>query len=232
MTAAYTVIICHGSYHTPAPYAPFVSALKEKGIEAYCPQLPTSDLRKLNVGLDTTTSPSGQPDFNNPPPPEGYPQPADDALVINELLNKLVEKEGKNVVLVGHSSGGFVATYVARSKYQRKVRQEKNLAGGVIGIFYVCAFLVTPGNSVHSFFQPKDGSPDVVPPYCQFHVSIHLYLCTCLFFFADESIYREMDSKVSHPRSMVPGTFSTAYLKTKQSTTSQGWPRLQSWQRC
>jgi alpha-beta hydrolase superfamily lysophospholipase len=44
------VIVCHGLYHSPAPYMPLVDALKAEGIDAYCPQLPTSDLTKLNVG--------------------------------------------------------------------------------------------------------------------------------------------------------------------------------------
>ncbi|TVY80524.1 hypothetical protein LSUE1_G003416, partial [Lachnellula suecica] len=36
-------------------------------------------------------------------------------------------------------------------------------------IFYTCAFIIPLGKSVHSFFQPKDGTPPVVPPYCKFH---------------------------------------------------------------
>lgn len=43
------------------------------------------------------------------------------------------------------------------------------LPGGIIGIFYECGFLVPVGESVHSFFQPKDGSKPVIPPYCRFH---------------------------------------------------------------
>jgi pimeloyl-ACP methyl ester carboxylesterase len=169
MASSYAIVICHGSYHTPTPFQPFVAALQGQGIEAYCPQLPTSDLRKLNVSFQES-SPNSPPDFNRPPPPGGYPQPADDALVINELLDRLIEKEGKNVVLLGHSAGGFVATYVAKPKYQRKVRQASDLPGGLVGIVYVCAFIVPVGESVHSFFQPKDGSPGIVPPFCRFHV--------------------------------------------------------------
>lgn len=167
---AFTVVICHGSYHTPIPYKPFITALQKQRIEAYCPQLPTADLKKLNV----SPSPNGSPDFNSPPPATGYPQPADDAIVINELLDKLIQKQGENVLLFGHSSGGFLATYVARQKYEKKARQENNLEGGIIGIFYACEFLVPVGESCHSFFQSKDGSEGVVPPFCRFHVRLHL----------------------------------------------------------
>lgn len=165
--ASLAVVICHGSYHTPKPFGPFLAALRAQGIEAYCPQLPTSDLTKLNVG-----DPS-HPDYNRNPPPGGYPQPGDDTVIIGHLLSRLIEGEGKNVLLVGHSSGGGSATAAAVPELQARTRQTKNLSGGIVGIFYECGFLIPIGESVHSFFQPKDGSPPVVPPYCQLHVSYH-----------------------------------------------------------
>ena len=162
----FSVVVCHGSYHTPEPYQPFLEALRAKGVEAHCPQLPTSDLRLMNVG-DLQ-----HPDYDREIPKLGYPQPADDALVINELLIQLIVDESKHVLLVGHSSGGFVATQVAIPELQAKNRVAKGEAGGIIGIFYASGFLIPVGESVHSFFQPKDGSPAVVPPYCEFHVSV------------------------------------------------------------
>lgn len=167
----YTIVICHGSYHTPIPYEPLIAALQKKGIDAYCPQLATSDLHKFNVFPDDASADT-KPDFNRPPPANGYPQAPDDAAIIYELLDKLIVIEGKNVVLLGHSSGGFLATYVARSKYQRRVRQANNLDGGLIGVFYFCAFMLPMGESIHGFIQPKDGSDPTVPPYASIHVSI------------------------------------------------------------
>ncbi|KAL8722890.1 MAG: hypothetical protein Q9225_000723 [Loekoesia sp. 1 TL-2023] len=159
----YTVVICHGSYHTPEPYEPFLATLKADGIEAYCPQLPSSDLGKLNVG-DVA-----RPDYNRDPPPNGFPQPVDDMKVIREVLDHLIIESGKNVVLLGHSSGAFTATMVAAPELQAKPRKAGGLKGGIIGIFYECGFLIPVGESVHSFFQPKDGSDAVIPPYCRFH---------------------------------------------------------------
>lgn len=164
--APFVVVVCHGSYHTPEPYQPFLSALKAQDIEAYCPQLPSSDLRRLNVG-DISN-----PDYNRAPPPNGYPQPADDAGVLNALLSDLIIQSGKHVILVGHSSGAFTATMVAVPEFQAKIRETKGRSGGIIGIFYECGFLIPVGESVHSFFQPKDGSEAVIPPYCRFHVSL------------------------------------------------------------
>ena len=159
----FSIVICHGSYHTPEPYQPFLTALKAEGIDAYCPQLPSSDLDKLNVG-DVHS-----PDYNRDPPPNGYPQPADDVEVVKEVLDDLITNSGKHVILLGHSSGAFTATMVAVPELQARKRKEKGEVGGIIGIFYACGFLIPEGESLHSFFQPKDRKI-VVPPYCRFHV--------------------------------------------------------------
>lgn len=164
MEVPFAVVICHGSYHTPEPFQPFLAALKTQDIQGYCPQLPTSDLRKLNVG-DVSS-----PDYDRDPPPNGYPQPTEDVEVISELCSKLINNEGKNVILIGHSAGGFTATASAVPKFQAKTRRAKGEPGGIVGIFYECGFMIPVGESVHSFFQPKDGSAPVIPPYCEFHV--------------------------------------------------------------
>jgi alpha-beta hydrolase superfamily lysophospholipase len=159
------VVICHGSYHTPAPYRALVDALKAQGIDTYCPKLPTSDLAKLNVG-DVN-----RPNFDLSPPAGGYPQGEQDAEVILGTLRPLVEEQSKNVILLGHSSGGWVATQTAQKELHAKERSKQQLPGGIIGILYVSAFIVTVGESIHSFFQPKDGTPPVVPPFMTWHVS-------------------------------------------------------------
>ena len=163
---SFAVIICHGNYHTPEPFQPLLAALKAQGIEGHCPQLPTSDLRKMNVG-DISNS-----DYDRDPPLNGFPQPTQDIEVINELLCKLIEKENKNVILIGHSAGGFTATAAAVTELHAKTRRAKGESGDIVAIFYECAFLIPVGESVHSFFQPKDGSLPVIPPYCQFHVRL------------------------------------------------------------
>jgi pimeloyl-ACP methyl ester carboxylesterase len=162
------VVLCHGSYHTPAPYGPLLEALQARGIAAHCPQLPTADLAKLNVG-DVQN-----PDFNRGPPASGYPQGEEDTEVVLGALKPLVEA-GKEVLLVGHSSGGWVATQAAQHDLQAKVRKSKGLTGGVIGILYVGAFVIPVGESIHSFFQPKDGT-FVTPPFMKFHVSAFFHI--------------------------------------------------------
>ncbi|KAJ5870228.1 hypothetical protein N7455_005169 [Penicillium solitum] len=161
VSKAFAIVICHGSYHTPAPYQSLVDGLTAKGIEAYCPQRPTCDLSQLNVGNPNN------PDFDRKAPPGGYPLPADDAAEVGLLLDKLIA-QGKSVLLAGHSSGGWVAAEAAQSSRQAPVRAKEGKTGGVIGIFFIGAFIVPQGQSVHSFFQPPDGKV-VAPPFMRFH---------------------------------------------------------------
>ena len=165
MSAPFAVVICHGSYHTPEPYQTFIDGLNDQNIKAYCPQLPSSDLSKLNIG-----DPSN-PDYDHEPPAGGYPQQAEDIVMVKELLTDLIEARNENVLLIGHSSGTVTATASATPELQQKPRAAKGKKGGVVGIFYECGFLVTPGESLHSFFQPKDGREAVIPPFTVVHVS-------------------------------------------------------------
>lgn len=163
----YAVVICHGSYHSPELYGPLVEALKLKGFGVYCPQLPTADLHKLNVGdVD-------DPDFDREPPTGGYPQGEEDTEAILSVLNPLVHDQGKKVLIIGHSSGGWVATQAARPDLQLEARKAEGKSGGIIGILYIGAFIIPVGESVNSFFQPKDGV-FVTPPFMKFHVSTTL----------------------------------------------------------
>jgi len=122
---------------------------QEVGIEGYCPQVPTSDLSKSDIGHISN------PNLDRDPPPGGFPQPSDHVVIVTNLLNCLIVEDGKNVALFGHSSGGFVATASALPEFQAKHRSEKGLVGGPAGISYACGFVISVGDSIHSFLQPK-----------------------------------------------------------------------------
>jgi alpha-beta hydrolase superfamily lysophospholipase len=160
---SFAVVISHGSWHTTEPYQPLVDALTEKGFEVYCPQRPTCDLSQLNVGN------VNNPDFDRRAPPGGYPLASDDAAELGMLLDKLIA-QGKSILLAGHSSGGWVAAEAAQRARQFPVRAREGKPGGIIGIFFIGAFVVPEGQSVHTFFQPPDGTV-AVSPFMRFHVS-------------------------------------------------------------
>jgi len=166
MSSPFTVLICHGFGHTPEHFQPLIEAFRAHNIEAHCPQLPTADLSKLNVGD------IANPRFDLEPPANGYPQGDDDTKVVTEALRDLVEVREKRVLLLAHSAGGWVATQSAIPQLQVNGRQEKGLKGGICGIFYFGAFIIPVGESIHSYFQPKDGSV-YIPPWLQVFVSAH-----------------------------------------------------------
>ncbi|KAH7091606.1 Alpha/beta hydrolase fold-1 [Paraphoma chrysanthemicola] len=162
MSSLFTVLICHGLYHTPEFYQPLIETFASHGIEAHCPQLPSSDPSKLNVG-DINA-----PNFDRDPPVAAYPQGDADAKVITDSLHNLITESGKRVIILAHSAGGWVGTQAAVPPFQEKVRREKALKGGIVGLFYFGAFVIPLDESIHSFFQPKDGNV-VVPPWLEFH---------------------------------------------------------------
>jgi pimeloyl-ACP methyl ester carboxylesterase len=100
-----------------------MNVLRSSGIETYCPQLPTSDLTKLNVGD------IAHPVFDLDPPGGGYPQGKEEAEVVRQVLKDLLD-QGKDVLLLAHSAGGWVATETAVPEFQAKVRKEQGLPGG------------------------------------------------------------------------------------------------------
>jgi pimeloyl-ACP methyl ester carboxylesterase len=175
--------------------------MKALGFDVYCPQRPTCDLSKLNVGD------INNPDFDREPPPGGYPSDTEDVNQVIEVVDKLVDQDGKPVLLIAHSSGGWVVTQAAVPELQAKTRRAEGKPGGIIGIFYIGAFLVPVGESVSSFFQPKDGSL-VTPSFMRFHVCISLYRSSIYQVLIDT---RNTASPASEHPSTRPGTFSTIY---------------------
>ncbi|KAJ5267042.1 hypothetical protein N7478_009850 [Penicillium angulare] len=170
-SSKFAVVICHGSYHTPAPYQALIDALEAHGIETHCPQRPTCDLKNLNIGDPKN------PDFDRPPPENGYPLASEDATTVGNVIDKLISAN-KLVLLVAHSSGGWVACEAAISARQAPVRKAQGQSGGVIGIFFVGAFIIPLGESIDSFFQPKDGLI-VTPIWLQLYASPMLERYAC-----------------------------------------------------
>lgn len=166
--APISVVICTGSFHVSDHYLPFAETLHSKGIEAVCPLLPTNDV--CNLSVEDPTNPA----FDASPPPGGWANGYDDAKVVRNEVEKLLER-GKDVLLVAHSYGGWVATEAAAPELQKKSRETQGHSTGVVGIFYAVANVLPKGHSLASFFVPKDQEPGPMPPYVSFHVSFLCY---------------------------------------------------------
>lgn len=161
---------------------PFLDALRAKGYEASCPQLPTADPARL------VADPSN-PSFNQPPPPNGVPEHIDDANVLSSALKTLIEDESKEVLLLAHSSGGWSATEAAAPSLLRSARKDAGKTGGLIGILYIAAFLIKPGESVYSMFSSMPVLPDeeswVIRPPSAFSSHLATVNNPARFFFHD-----------------------------------------------
>jgi pimeloyl-ACP methyl ester carboxylesterase len=117
-----TVLLIHGSWHSPAHLAPLRALLEARGYAVRCPALPS-------VG--------------------GPPHAAlreDAAAVVAELARLLAR--GADVLVVAHSYGGAVASEAARPELGKAARAARGLQGGVVHLLYLCAFVLPAGQSV------------------------------------------------------------------------------------
>ncbi len=73
---------------------------------------------------------------------------ASDAQVVEDVLKKLVNDEGKTVVLALHSYGGIVGAEAVPEELSPKSRQERGLLGGVAHLFYFASFVLPRGQSI------------------------------------------------------------------------------------
>jgi Alpha/beta hydrolase family len=133
------VAICHGAFGTGKSQKPLIEAFKTHGMNATCPSLPTSEAIAR---------------------PTKQPLHSDDAIVFRATLSDLILKSGKTVVVLAHSNGGVPGTEAITPELEYSTRQLQGLPGGVIGIFYMAAFVLPPGHSQDEFFMgnfPLDG---------------------------------------------------------------------------
>jgi hypothetical protein len=133
-----TVLLVHGSWHKPIHYQRQIDALEDAGFPASCPLQPS-------VGKA---------------PPIGLKE---DAQMIRDELSKLIEAEGKDVVVIAHSYGGVVTAEAVDTKFSKSQRAAAGQHGGVIQLLYVCAFVLPVGESLASAF----GNPEKVPDFIE-----------------------------------------------------------------
>jgi pimeloyl-ACP methyl ester carboxylesterase len=94
----------------------------------------------------------------------------EDVEAAHAVLKPLID-QGKTVIMIGHSYGGWTATESAQPALQAKSREVQS--GGIVCILYMGAFVFPVGESISSFFQPKDGT-FVTPPFMTFHISCNI----------------------------------------------------------
>lgn len=122
----------HGSWHSPKHFEPIRAILEANGYPTECPRLPTY----------------------GPKPAPPIVSFEDDVKAVQKLLTELIDEQGKDVIVVPHSYGGFVGTEAVLAAWSKKAREARGLPGGVVHLFYICAFILPIGGSTYT---PYDG---------------------------------------------------------------------------
>ena len=68
----------------------------------------------------------------------------EDAAVVSAELDRLIGTEGRSVLLLTHSYGGCVAVEAARDALSQTARAKQGLAGGIVGLVFVCSAVPSP----------------------------------------------------------------------------------------
>ncbi|KAB8255671.1 Alpha/beta hydrolase fold-1 [Aspergillus pseudonomiae] len=118
-----TLLLCPGSWHTPTSLTHLQTALKRAGY-------PTQTIAHPTNGAD--------------PPTKTL---TDDTTNLRQTLSRLIDQEGKGVVLIAHSYGGLVTSNAAEG-LGRQERANQSLQGGIVLLIYMTAFLVPRGESL------------------------------------------------------------------------------------
>ena len=139
-----TVVWIPGVCHVPAHFDGVSKILAARGIDSTAIALPT-------VGAEATTVPPGV-----------------DAKAVRSELEKLVNGEGRELVVVGHSYGGNVLSQVVRG-LERSKRAKEGKQGGIVRAVWMTAFVLKEGDSNLAILQ-REG--DVLPDWVAFEVSV------------------------------------------------------------
>jgi pimeloyl-ACP methyl ester carboxylesterase len=118
-----TILFVPGAWITPAFYQPFIHALSHASYDVQY---------------------AGYPSLDPEEPLTATCQVDSDA--VTDILQSLVEDEGKDVVVFMHSYGGMPGS-AAASGLSKVQRVQEGKTGGVIGLLYLGAFVVPEGHS-------------------------------------------------------------------------------------
>jgi pimeloyl-ACP methyl ester carboxylesterase len=133
-----TIVLVHGAWHTPNHYEALAGRLKARGLSVTVPQLPST-------GSET---------------PMLQTMATDTEYLRDTVLYPLVDA-GKKVVLVAHSYGGCPGGGAARG-LSIDERKSTGKPGGIIGMFFISAFLAQEGELLLDKMPPDQTKTWVV----------------------------------------------------------------------
>ncbi|KAI1333059.1 alpha/beta-hydrolase [Xylariaceae sp. FL0255] len=142
------IVNIQGSFQLPDPYQKLVAALEAKQYHVIPPQLPS-------------LTDQDEPDF-------GSKDLKTDAIVVRDVIRRLVIEEEKPVVVVMHSYGGLVGIEAVTEDLAWTTRASLGLKGGVIHLFFYAAFVLPKGQSVLGAYG--EGPSNIIKPGGRFTI--------------------------------------------------------------
>lgn len=118
-----TIFIVPGAWHTPECFDALREVLESHGY-------PTESIAHPSIGAEPPTKTLD-----------------DDANNVRKTLSRLIDKEGKDVILIGHSYGGNVVSN-ASDGFGRATRAAEGKTGGISLLIYLTGFVVPKGKSL------------------------------------------------------------------------------------
>lgn len=117
-----TIVFVPGAWQKPSSYAGIVEKLQQAGYPA------------VHVPLPSTggVAPVGR---------------NEDVEAVRKVLGPLVEEEGREVVVIGHSSGGISMSHAVEG-YDAASRAAGGKKGGVANCIFLAAFVLPKGQSL------------------------------------------------------------------------------------
>ncbi|KAK8133532.1 alpha/beta-hydrolase [Apiospora sp. TS-2023a] len=123
------IVLVPGAWTAPAAFHQLIRILETKGFTVHAPALPTNNGHR--------------------PPDSSFD---DDVQAVRQVVQRLVEDEGKEVMVLMHSYGGVVGTTALRG-LTRQDRETRGQLGGVVHLLYAAAFLLALHQSVRTVVQ-------------------------------------------------------------------------------
>ena len=120
-----TVLLIPGAWFHHSTYDSFISHLQNLSFPTAYTSYPS-----LNPSDATTADAANDTEF-----------------VLKEALLPLIEKDGKDVVIVMHSYGGVPGSSAAKG-LSKVTRLEEGKKGGVVGLIHISGFVLPAGASV------------------------------------------------------------------------------------
>ncbi len=116
------VLVVPGGWHGPIHFDPLKGVLSSHGYPSVVLLLPTAGA--------------------SPPDKDLY----DDIAYISSQLEELVERGGREVIVIVHSYGGIPGSSAARP-FVKKERAQQGKKGGVIGVLYISSWAMPTGKT-------------------------------------------------------------------------------------